>query len=103
MKPPSGGPASGPISPGKVSQAIAATRSRLAVARTSTRRATGVIMAPPMPCRKRAPTNSSSDPEAAQAIEPSTKTPMAERKMRLAPNLSAIQPLTGMKMATETR
>ncbi len=54
MKPPTGGPTSGPISAGMVSQAIAETSSRFGVARTSTRRATGVIMAPPMPCRKRA-------------------------------------------------
>ena len=103
MKPPTGGPTSGPMRPGIVSQAMAETRSRLAVARTSTSRATGVIIAPPMPCRNRARTNSISEPESAQAIEPMTKTAMAMRKTRFAPNWSATQALIGMKMASETR
>ena len=78
MKPPTGGPTSGPISAGMVSQAMAETSSRFGVARTSTSRATGVIIAPPMPCRKRASTKSTSEPENAQAIEPMTKTPIAD-------------------------
>ena len=85
MKPPTGGPTSGPTSAGTVSQAIAETSSRFGVARTSTRRATGVIMAPPSPCAKRASTKASSEPDNAQAIEPRMKTPIAARKMRLAP------------------
>ena len=52
MKPPTGGPTSGPTSAGMVSQAIAETSSRFGVARTSTSRATGVIIAPPMPLRE---------------------------------------------------
>ena len=50
MKPPSGGPSTGPISAGMVSQDMALTRSRLLTVRSSTSRPTGVIMAPPMPC-----------------------------------------------------
>ena len=103
MKPPIGGPTSGPMRPGMVSHAMAEMRSRLAVERTSTSRATGVIIAPPMPWRNLAATNSASEPENAQAIEPMTKTAMATRKTRLAPKRSAIQALTGMKIASETR
>ena len=56
MNPPSGGPPSGPTSAGMVSNAMAPTSSLRCVERTRTRRATGVIIAPPMPCRKRAST-----------------------------------------------
>jgi len=35
-------------------------------------------------------------------MEPMTKTAMAKRKIFFAPNLSAIQPLIGMKMASDT-
>ena len=103
MKPPTGGPTSGPIRPGTVSQAMAATSSRRGVALTSTSRANGVIIAPPSPCSERAATKENSDPDMAQAIEPATKTPIATRKTRLAPNRSPIQPLIGMKTASETR
>ena len=44
-----------------------------------------------------------SEEDAAQATEPSMKTPIATRKIRLAPKRSAVQPLIGMKIATETR
>ena len=103
MKPPSGGPMIGPISAGMVSHAMADTSSLRGTARTRTRRATGVIIAPPMPCKKRDRTNAISDPETAQSIEPATKTRIAMRNTRFAPNLSAIQPLTGMKIASATR
>jgi len=73
------------------------------VARTSTSRARGVIRAPPMPCRKREATKVSSENDIEQAIDPSTKTRIDQRKMLLAPNRSAIQPETGMKMASATR
>ena len=82
---------------------MAATSSLFGVARTSTSRPTGVIIAPPMPCRKRATTKAGSDPDIAQATEPSMKTPMAVRKTFLAPKRSAIQPLTGMKTASDTQ
>jgi hypothetical protein len=101
--PPIGGPTSGPISAGMDNHAIAEMSWLRGVARTRTRRPTGVIIAPPMPCRNRAPTNSVSDEETAQATEPTTKTPMATRKTRLAPKRSAIQPETGMKTARATK
>ena len=71
--------------------------------RTRIRRPTGVIIAPPMPWTIRASTNSSSERESAQPIEPSTNTPMAMRKTLRAPKRSAIQPLAGMKMASASR
>ena len=102
-KPPIGGPVRGPISAGTVSQAMAETSSLRGVARISTRRATGVIIEPPMPCRNRETTKVGSELEKAQAIEPTTKTAMARRKMLVAPKRSAIQPEIGMKMASDTK
>ena len=93
----------GPIRPGMVSHVIAETNSFFGTARTSTRRPTGVIIDPPMPCRKRAITNSGRLDDMEQATEPSTKTRSAMRKMFFAPNLSAIQPLIGMKTPSATR
>ena len=71
--------------------------------RTMMRRPTGVIIAPPMPWRMRANTNSSSECEAAQPIEPRTNMPMAVRNTLRAPKRSAVQPLAGMKMASDSR
>ena len=82
---------------------MAAASSLRGVARISTRRATGVIIEPPMPCRNRETTKVGSELEKAQAIEPITKMAMATRKMLVAPNRSAIQPLMGMKMASDTK
>jgi len=60
-------------------------------------------MAPPMPCRNRDTTKAGSELETAQAMEPTTKTAIAARNTFLAPKRSAIQPLIGMKMASDTR
>ena len=102
-KPPSGGPTIGPISAGIVSQAMAETSCSRGVPRTSSRRATGVIIDPPIPCRNRDSTKVSIESEKAQAIEPTTKTPIATRKTFFAPKRSAIQPEIGMKIASATR
>ncbi len=103
MKPPSGGPQIGPISAGMVTSDIALSRCLLWMLRTMIRRPTGVIMAPPTPCAMRAATNSDSVCEAAQQIEPSTNTPMAVRNTLRAPKRSAVQPLAGIKMASDNR
>ena len=103
MKPPSGGPQIGPISAGIVTSDMALTRSFLSMLRTMMRRPTGVIMAPPMPCTMRANTNCSSECDAAQPIEPSTNTPMAMRNTLRAPKRSAVQPLAGMQMASDSK
>ncbi len=47
MKPPTGGPSTGPISAGIVTQVMMATSSRLSNERSSTSRPTGDIIAPP--------------------------------------------------------
>ena len=49
MKPPSGGPITGPMSAGTVSQASAEISSAFGTERKITRRPTGTIMAPPRP------------------------------------------------------
>ncbi len=99
MKPPRGGPISGPISAGVVSQAIRSTISCFGALRSTTSRPTGVIIAPPSPCRTRASTNPSSELDSPQAIEPAVKTAMALANTVRAPKRSAAQPLTGMKTA----
>ena len=103
MKPPSGGPISGPIIAGIDTQAMALTSSRRSTVRTSTSRPTGVIIAPPMPWMMRARTNSEIELDSAQPIEPSTNTPIAARNTVRAPNRSAVQPLIGMNTASESR
>ena len=91
------------IPPGNlVSKAMAETSSLFFVVRRRTSRPTGVIIAPPMPCRKRAATKVRSESDIAQNSEPSMKTRIAARNTRLAPYRSAIQPLTGMKIASAT-
>ena len=46
MKPPSGGPITGPTSAGTVTQAIAFTSALLSIVRSSTSRPTGVVVGP---------------------------------------------------------
>ena len=71
--------------------------------RTMIRRPTGVIIAPPMPWKIRAETNCASECEAAQPIEPRTNIPIAARNTLRAPSRSAVQPLAGMKIASDSR
>ena len=103
MKPPIGGPTIGPMRPGMESHAMALTSCARGVTRTSTSRATGVIIAPPKPCSSRESTKASSEFEAAQAIEPAMKMRIAARKTLRAPQRSAAQAESGMKMASATR
>lgn len=103
MKPPMGGPTMGPTRPGIDSQAMASTSWLRGVTRTSTSRATGVIIAPPMPWRNRDRTKVSSEFDSAQQTETMTNTTIATRKTFLAPKRSAIQLEIGMKMASATR
>ncbi len=79
MKPPSGGPSTGPISAGMVSQAIAATICCLETERRSNSRPTGSIIAPPMPCTIRASTRNASEGAKPHSTEPSVNTTMAAR------------------------
>ena len=93
----------GPTSAGSVTQTMALISSRRSTLRTRISRATGVIIAPPMPSTRRPATSWVSEPESAQPIEPSMNTPMAARNTVSAPKRSAVQPLTGMNTASEMR
>ena len=103
MKPPSGGPITGPISAGIVSQASAEISSDFGTVRRITSRPTGTIMAPPMPCTMREATKSGSECAKPQAAEPKVKTTIAARNTVRAPNRSAAQPLKGMNTANDSR
>src|SRR6202048_4791770 len=103
MKPPSGGPITGPISAGTVTHAMALTSALLSIERSSTSRPTGVIIAPPMPCRMRAITKWVTEDDSAQPIDPTMKTAIATENTRRAPKRSAVQPLAGMKTASDKR
>ena len=85
MKPPSGGPTTGPTSPGIDTQAIASMSSRFGTERSSASRATGIIMAPPAPCTTRPSTSQPSVGAKAQPMEASVNRPTARRKMLRVP------------------
>src|SRR5260370_41173759 len=95
MKPPSGGPITGPTSAGTVTQAIALTSALLSIERSSTSRPTGVIIAPPKPCTMRAITKSVTEEDSAQPIEPTIKSPRRIENTSREPKRSAVQPLAG--------
>lgn len=103
MKPPTGGPTNGPITPGIVNIAMAETSSDFRVDLSRMARPTGTVIEPPIPWRKRASTKACTLSAMAQSSEPAMKTPIADMKTRLAPNLSAAQPESGMKMPSATR
>ena len=103
MKPPSGGPITGPTSAGTVTHAIALTSALLSIERSSTSRPTGVIIAPPTPCRMRAMTKWVTEVDSAQPIEPTMKTATAIENTTRAPKRSAVQPLAGMNTASDSR
>jgi len=103
MKPPTGGPITGPISAGTVSQASEPTSSRFSTDRRITSRPTGTIMAPPIPWMMRAPTSVAIELEKPQRIEPMVKIAIAARKTLRAPCLSASQPEAGRKTAMARR
>src|SRR5260221_7179348 len=99
INPPTGGPMTGPINAGIVSQASAPTISERGTVRRITNRPTGTIIAPPIPCNARAATKNPVELAKPQQTDPSAKIMMASRKMRRAPNRSANHPDAGMKTA----
>ena len=103
MKPPSGGPTTGPSSAGIVSHAMAATSSVFAAVRSSSSRPTGTIMAPPRPCRTRAATSSTRPSDSPHRIDPTVNTMIAARNTVRVPKRSAIQPLAGMNTVRLSR
>jgi hypothetical protein len=82
---------------------MAPTSSDFGVVRRRTRRPTGTIMALAMPWKRRAATSWFRFWAKPQAMEAVAKRTMETMKMRLAPNRSAIQPLTGRKTAEASR
>ncbi len=103
MKPPSGGPRTGAISPGVVMNAIARSKSALAVLRSTTSRPTGTIIAPPIPCTMRANVNSGRFCASPQSTDESVNRTIALAKIVREPKRSATQPLTGMKTASVSK
>src|SRR5579859_1247282 len=103
MKPPTGGPSTGPSSAGIVSHAIAATSSFFGAVRSSTRRPTGTIIAPPMPCSTREPTRNARLSARPHRTEPTVNTAIAALNTVRVPNRSATQPLAGMNTASDSR
>ncbi len=93
------GPSMGPIKPGMATNVMARMSSDLANVRTSVKRPTGTIMAPPQPCRMRQATSTWMLLEMPQRNEPIVKSPIADANTRRVPNRSATQPLIGMKTA----
>jgi hypothetical protein len=61
---------------------------------------TGMIMPPPMPCRTRKAMSDSVDQARPQSTEPSVNRTTEAIHRRLAPNLPAAQPETGMTAAS---
>ncbi|KAG1166246.1 hypothetical protein G6F35_018303 [Rhizopus arrhizus] len=103
MKPPNGGPSTGANRPGQISMDITRIKSLLGVFLSSTRRPTGTIIAPPIPCRTRSATKPQRLLTSAQAREARVNRINAEEKTRRLPNRSAIQPLMGMNTPSVNR
>ena len=103
IQPPRAGASTGASSAGQVRYAVASSRSRFAVARRTTSRPTGTIIAPPMPCRIRATTSIHRLLLTAQSAEATVNVAMAQSSIRRPPNRSVSQPLTGIPMAMVTR
>jgi hypothetical protein len=103
MKPPMGGPITGPIRAGMVSHVIACTSSDLGTDLRSTRRPTGVIRAPAKPWTRRAAISSGRFCARPQPMEAAVKRPIAQVNTGLAPKRSAAQPLIGRKTAMASR
>ena len=101
--PPRIGASTGAARAGQVSHAIARTRSPFALDRSTRRRPTGTISAPPTPWTTRIATSIGSDTLAAHPTDASVNTAIAAMNTLRVPNRSAIHPLTGMRTATVTR
>ena len=93
----------GPISAGMVSQVMAERISSFRTWRSSSRRATGSIMAPPSPCRLRAAISSPRPVARPHSTEARVNSTIAAMKTRFAPKRSATQDDSGMKTVSETR
>ena len=102
-RPPSGGPRIGATRPGQVMVAIARISRGFSVARRTTSRPTGTIMAPPMPCTTRAAVKPHSPSASPHSTEAAVNTPIALANTVRLPKRSAAQPLIGMNTASVSR
>jgi hypothetical protein len=100
MKPPIGGPSTGAAIAGQVMVEMACISWLFSVLRTTIRRPTGTIMAPPIPCRMRAAVNWPTLCDRPHRIDARVNTTMAVAKTEREPKRSATQPLTGMNTAS---
>ena len=82
---------------------MAFMRSLFVVARSTTSRPTGTIIAPPSPWATRMAVSWSRLEVAAHSAEDTVNTAMAVAKVLRAPKRSATQPLTGMKIPRASR
>ena len=98
-QPPSGGPSSGPISPGTATKLMACKKRSFGYARSTASRPTGMSMAPPAPCSTRAATSCASELLAAHAAEPPMNSRVAAPNTRRVPKRSASQPLEAISTA----
>src|SRR5665213_3436848 len=103
MSPPTAGANTGATSAGQVRYATALMMLDFPVARRTTNRPTGTIIAPPAPCATRMMLNSVRLVLKEQSTEASVKRAMAKRNVCRAPRRAANQPLTGMSAATVAR
>ncbi len=103
MKPPSGGPISGAVSPGHVSRAIARISPAFSVPRSTTSRPIGTIIAPPTPCRTRAATKLAGDHAKAHNPEAAVKITIADANTARPPYRSAAHPPGRIITATVSR
>jgi hypothetical protein len=103
MKPPIGGPITGPTKAGMVTQVMAERSWFLGTERSSTSRPTGSIIAPPIPCTMRAKTRNPRLSARPHSTEPKVNSAMARLNTRRVPKRSAIQPLAGTNTATANR
>jgi hypothetical protein len=103
IRPPASGATTGAISAGQTSTDITLRMSALAVRANTTRRPTGTIIAPPIPCMTRRTTSSAKLEESAHASEDSVKMAIAARNTGRAPHRCANQPPSGISTASVTR
>ena len=85
IRPAMAGPVSGPTRAGMVYQLMAETSCSRGEDPTTISRPTGVIIAPPRPCRIRNATSSPSECDRPHITEANRKTPMAQRNTRRGP------------------
>jgi hypothetical protein len=102
-RPPTKGAITGAVSAGQVSRAIVRTSSPFSVTRSTLRRPTGTIIAPPTPCSTRITVSWVRSVLRAQSTEATVNTTIAPRKMWRAPKRTESQPLSGMATATVSR